>query len=355
MSTADTWACIARHGGFGDNLIASSVLHGLKKKYGKLEVITGKPMHVMFENHPAIDKLTVLEQGKPDSGDGHAWQKWFHERSKEYAFFANLSHSCETTGVLMKIQTQYWWSDAMRRQLCGRSYLELVHDICGVPYTEINPNIYPTAAEQAQAVETKAKVGPRCVGWVLTGSRIDKVHPEVDVAVARLIRELHVPVIMFGAPGKDFEMAKLVQKEVIKRNRSDEGLHLALSPDPDKPTWGPRRICAQAQLCDIVVGPDTGPMWAVAMHDMPKVLMLSHASAENITKYWKNTITLQADLARVPCFPCHRLHDDTSLCTPNVDKNGAACISDISVDTIIGTVQQFLTKEQNHGSTLGLQ
>lgn len=343
--TPNSWACIARMGGMGDNIIASSVLPGLKKKYGHVEVISEAPYSAIFENNPYIDKLSLRPKGDPVWGDGHIWQQWFNSRSKEYAFFANLSHSCECTGVLLRVQTQFWWRQEMRRQLCGKSYLELVHDICGVPYDEIAPNVFPTDEEKAKAVETKKKVGDKVIGWVMTGSRIDKVHPEADVAIARILRELKIPVIIFGGPGKDYEFAKLVQSEVKKRNRSTDGLHLALSPDPAEPSWPPRRICAQAQICDIMVGPDTGPMWAVAMHDMPKVLMVSHASAENITKHWKNTTTLHANPERVPCWPCHRLHDDPSTCKPNADNNGAACISDISVDEIIETVRKPTKKE----------
>ncbi len=337
------WACVARLGGFGDNIIASSVFKGLRKKYGRLEVIGSRPMHILYENNPHIDKLTVMEPGEPPWGNGHEWQQWFYRRSREgYAFFANLAHSCESLGVAMKAETKFWWSDRMRRQMMSRSYLELAHDICDVPYSEISPNVYPTEEEQAQAIATKAKVGAKVVGWVLTGSRIDKIHPQADVAIARVIRELNLPVIMFGAPGKDYEMAKLVQHETRKLNHSEDGLHLALSHDAENPTWGPRRICAQAQACDIVVGPDTGPMWAVAMHAMPKVLMASHAGGPNITTHWVNTTTLEADRERVPCYPCHRLHDDASMCKPNADKNGSACISDITVDTILETIQKSL-------------
>lgn len=347
MSDVSKWACVFRPAGFGDNIIASSVFNGLKRKYGHLEVIAAKPISALYENHPAIDKLTLLEPGMPQWGDGHQWQKWHTDRAKEYTngggAYYNLSHSCESLGVSMRIETKFWWNQEMRRKLMGRSYLELVHDICEIPYGEISPNVYPTQEEQQQAIATKAQVGPRCVGWVLTGSRIDKVHPQADVAIARVIKELQIPVIMFGAPGKDMEFAKLIQKEVKKLNHTDDGLHLALSPDPENPSWAPRRICAQAQLCDVVVGPDTGPMWAVAMHPMPKIMMASHAGKDNITKHWVNTITLHANQTRVPCFPCHRLHDDSSMCTPNVDKNGSACISDISVDDLVSSVKAALS------------
>lgn len=342
MQRPNSWASIARFGGLGDNLIASSVLPGLKKRHGNVEVITSDHYGSIFENNPYIDKLSIRKDGDPVWGDGHSWHAWFDSRSKEYAFFANLSHSCEATGVFLKIQTQFWWSHEVRRKLCSKPYLEIVHDVCGIPYDEIAPDFYPSEEEKAQADETTKGIGERFIAWTMSGSRLDKVHPEADTIVARLIKETNTPVVLLGGPGRDFEFAKAIEKEVKKRNRSTDGLHLALSADAEKPNWPPRRICTQIQRAAIVVGPDTGPMWAVSMHAMPKILLASHAGPKNITAYWKNTTTLAADPLRVPCFPCHRLHDDYTTCTPNESRSGAACISDISADLVVQTVKDQL-------------
>src|SRR5512141_383475 len=125
MSAVDNsgWACVARLGGLGDNIIASSVLPGLKKRYGHVEVMAARPAHVIFENNPYIDKLAVRDPGDPDWGNGHTWQQWFANRAKEYAFFANLSHSCETLGAFIKVQTAFWWRAEMRRLMSQKSYL----------------------------------------------------------------------------------------------------------------------------------------------------------------------------------------------------------------------------------------
>jgi hypothetical protein len=78
-----------------------------------------------------------------------------------------------------------------------------------------------------------------------------------------------------------------------------------------------------------------------------KVLMVSHGSVENIAKHAVNTIVLHADENRVPCWPCHRLHDDTSTCVENKEKNGAACISDISVEQVVQAVARQWEKGKN--------
>jgi ADP-heptose:LPS heptosyltransferase len=98
-------------------------------------------------------------------------------------------------------------------------------------------------------------------------------------------------------------------------------------------------------MADLVVTPDTGTAWAVAMEQMPKIVMVSHASAENITKHWVNTTTLHADPQRVPCWPCHRLHNDISTCVPDKDVGkGAACMGDISVETVVQAVDKAWSK-----------
>jgi hypothetical protein len=92
----------------------------------------------------------------------------------------------------------------------------------------------------------------------------------------------------------------------------------------------------------LVITPDTGPQWAVAQLPMPKIVLLSHSSAENITKYAVNTTSLAAEQSRVPCFPCHRLHSDYSTCTPNFDNDGPACITDLSVEAIVQAARLWL-------------
>ena len=159
------------------------------------------------------------------------------------------------------------------------------------------------------------------------------------MAIARLISETGVPVILFGGPTeKEFSSAKAIEEHVARTNGSIKGLHTALTTTVVD--WPVRRCLALLQHCDLVVSPDTGPAWAVASREVPKVILLGHASARNITHGWTNTITLHADEARVPCWPCHRLHNDPSTCKPNSDNNGAACISDISIETIVSTVKE---------------
>lgn len=352
------WACVARFGGVGDNLIASSVLPLLARDYN-VEVITRRPHGVVFENNPHIAKLSYK-----DDDDlpplGLEWQQWFTKRAKEYeGGLFHLSHSVESLAAFGPGQTPFYWPAPFRRSLCDRSYLEIAHDICGVRH-EFAPAFFPTDEEVEKAEKTLRLVRPsaqngKIIAWAIAGSRLDKLHPSSRSIVARLIRETGSAVVMFGAGGKDFEVAKDIQRYVIEENGSDRGLHLALSPEAggeqlgkhlpqatEAPSWPIRRSLATIQRCDIMVGPDSGLAWGVASLPMPKVVLLSHASAKNITAHWRNTVTLHADPKRVPCYPCHQLHDDYATCVANAFETGAACISDIPIASVVGEVQDAL-------------
>ena len=335
------WAGLARMGGIGDNLIAASVLRPLKRMGYKTEVITSPGASCVFLNNPNLDKLSVKDDGDI-KGD---WQQWFATRAKEYEVFANLSHSCEDRHALNLSKTAFWWSPEYRRKLCAGSYLETVHDIMGVPY-DFGPLFFPTDAELERANNVKTEqIGGRYLSWVISGTRVDKTYPYAVMAICRIIKELDIPVVLIGSGDQQIAYAKQVEIDVKRTNSSSKNLHVAITSDNPDPggskAWPIRRSLTQAMISDLVVTPDTGVAWAVAMEAMPKIVMVSHASAENITSHWVNTTTLHADQNNVPCWPCHRLHDTIETCTPAKDGGAAACMADISVETIMENVERL--------------
>jgi FkbM family methyltransferase len=342
------WACMVRMGGLGDNLISTSVLPGLKARWGHLEVITREPCHVVFENNPYVDKLTVWKKDEVIQDYG-AWTRQMAARLAEYDFGIHLSHTCESVLALFEHQTQFGWPKKAREKLCGESYLGFIHDLCDLPHN-FAPAFYPTEWEIVKAhdvIEGYRRVrNAPCVGWVLAGSRVDKAYPGSAAAISRLL-ELGLNVVMFGAPGREFLMAKEIERQVVEimgkdKRGSAEGLHLCMSDNWDKPNWPIRRSLTQIQLCDLVVSPDTGPAWAVAMLQIPKVILVSHASPKNITHGWVRTTTLHADPERVECWPCHQLHDRWETCNKAKDVEAAACMADISVQSVVSAVRAGL-------------
>lgn len=343
------WAAVARFGGVGDNLVAASVLAPLKRQGYMTEVITSEPNHVVYHHNPYIDKLSVKNADRDlPKNDLPAWQKWFESRANEYDVFVHASHSMEGRHSVFKTMTSFWWPPEYRRKLCAGSFLETVHDIAGVPY-EFGPLFFASEEEREFAQEAKRRLNiDRFILWVLCGTRIDKVYPYATSAIPRIIRELGVQVVLMGGPSeKEQTMAAAIRDQCSIDNGSRDGLHLAIPAEGGAKCWPLRTSLTFAQAADLVVTPDTGTAWAVALEPMPKIVMVSHASAENITKHWTNTMTLHADPNRVPCWPCHRLHDDPSTCVENKEKNGAACISDISVETLVKAVAEEWNNREN--------
>ena len=86
---------------------------------------------------------------------------------------------------------------------------------------------------------------------------------------------------------------------------------------------GIRETLALAQVADVVIGPETGVINAVAFEQNRKVVLLSHSSVENLTKHWVNTVSVKP--VDVACYPCHRLHFDRSFCPQDEETGAAVC------------------------------
>lgn len=327
-------ALVVRVGGIGDNLIASSVLHLLKREEYHITFMAREPCHVVLENNPYIDLMIVKREKDDLPIPADQFNKFFWDRRFEYDRIINLSYSVEGTLALFMHSTPFYWPAAVRRKLCDVNYLERTHDIACVPH-EFRVKFYPTDEEVADALRTREKIGP-FIGWCLSGSRVDKTYPYSTHAITRLIELTNTPVVLFGSPSdKDHKYAKSVRDEVEKSFGNVKMIHAAIKKDVDgKNLWPIRRSLAMAQQADLMIGPDTGVMWSVCMEDMSKLVLLSHASPENITKHWANTTSLHAT-ADVDCWPCHQLHDSRDTCRPNKENTGAACISSITVDGVI--------------------
>jgi ADP-heptose:LPS heptosyltransferase len=342
------WAGIARFGGVGDNLVAGSPLKALKRMGYMTEVITGGVYSNIYHHNPYIDKLTIKNTDTDlPKDDMKAWQKWFDSRAKEYDIFVHGSHSMEGRHALFDNMTSFWWPEDYRRKLCAGSYLETAHDLAQVPY-DFGPLFFAGPEEYAMAFLTKKKIAERFILWVISGTRIDKVYPYAPHAIARIIKEVGAPVLLMGGPSeKERSMADKIVEVVSVTNGGRDGLYKAVPDSGGEASWPLRTSLTMALCADLVVTPDTGTAWAVAFEPMPKIVMVSHASAENITKHWVNTTTLHADPNRVPCWPCHRLHNEPSTCRANKEGNGAACISDITVEKLVQTVAETWKRDSN--------
>jgi len=114
--------------------------------------------------------------------------------------------------------------------------------------------------------------------------------------------------------------------------------------------WPIRKTLAFAQVADVVIGPETGVMNAVAFETVPKILFLSHSSVNNLSRDWVNCYDMIPE--DTECYPCHMIHHGSEWCH-RVEKEGdpadgtALCQANISADRVWQALDSILKEVAN--------
>jgi ADP-heptose:LPS heptosyltransferase len=330
-------ALVARLGVIGDQIMASSVLPLLKRDGYHITYMAYEPFGEILRHDPHIDILRVIDKGK--LGAGKEFLDFWRQITPAYDRVIHLSESLEKLIVFMDDQLQFWWDDIARRNVCNKNYLEQTHDVAGVPY-EFNPRFYESEEEKkaAEAMISSWRTGP-VFGIAVAGSGFDKMYHKLPhIAVGLLSAVPGSKLILFaGDNGRD----KLLVQAILQLIR--DTIPDGMSKVRHTIGWSIRKSLSVAQHIDVLVGPDTGIQWATAFNErVGNVVMLSHASPENITKHWPRVTTLHANQQKVSCWPCHKLHRGPETCRVNQETGAASCIGSISAETVVSAALKIL-------------
>lgn len=316
---------IIRYGAWGDVIQMSSILPGLKKEGYHITLYTTDRALQAIEHEPLIDRFVVqAHEQVPNSWLGPFWA----HLKKKYDRFINLSESVEASLLAMPDRTEsMWWSTAARHAHMNQNYVEFTHKIAEVPYEGCRMRFVETPKEREWAEgEAKKLKGAPLILWVISGSSVHKVWPYMDIVVGQLMKTFpEARVVTVGDERcKIIEDAWKNEPRVIRRSN----------------VWSIRETMAFAKVCNLVMGPETGVLSAVAMEPMPKVLMLSHSSPENLPRDWVNTHVLHSK--ETPCWPCHKMIYNWDQCN-KFEKTGVAhCMSHIHPQDVWKTVLEAL-------------
>lgn len=315
-------ALIIRYGAIGDSIVAASTFPGLKKQGYYITLNCRPQTEEVLRHDPHIDEWLVQDTDfVPNELLGPYW-KAMEER---YDRVINLSESVEGLLLALPGRLNHGYSDDARRLICGkRNYLEHTHDIAAVPY-EFNGVYYMTPIEREKAMWDRRKMKGPVVAWIVNGSALHKLYPWTQVVTKWLTDRTPAHVVLFADPGPT---GTSLIEGITARLKADGADMDRIHPVGGK--WELRRSLAFLHCVDCVVGPETGPMNVVSMAPVTKVLYLSHSSADNLTKHWKNTTTLEPDRAKSPCFPCHRLHYEMTYCHYDEEMHTALCAASIA-------------------------
>jgi ADP-heptose:LPS heptosyltransferase/predicted SAM-dependent methyltransferase len=308
-------AAVVRYGAFGDAIQASSILPGLKEQGYHVTFYCTPRTQEVLQHDPHIDEWYVQDTDQvPNS---HLGTFWDHE-AKKFDKWINLSETVEGTLLTLPGRPNHKWPKNLRHRMLDVNYMEFTHEFAGVPMPPV-PKFYSTPEEKVWARKERAKFGgDMLILYPLSGSAIHKVWPNQDSFFAR---------VLIKYPGARIVTVGDMLSTVLEQGWENEP---RIVKKASKYTI--RESMALAEVCDVAVGPETGMMNAVSHLSMPKVVLLSHSSANNLTKYWVNTTTIEPQTT--PCYPCHRMIYTFDDCVKDEETGTAACQADISTDQV---------------------
>jgi ADP-heptose:LPS heptosyltransferase len=312
--------CIVRHGGIGDQLQAAYLLPELKRQGFHITLLTTDRGREILRDDPHIDDWFMVDTGQVPVPE---LVRFWNVIAKDYDRFVNLNESVEGTFLAISDRVQHGWPHALRHRMMNHNYAEFAASLAEIPFVP-EGKFYPDADEVQSARERmveirRALAAPMEVAqpvfvimWVLAGSSPHKFTPHQDTVMRMILGTLKRAVVVLVGD----DACKILEagwEEEPRVTRYSGELHI-------------RDTLALAQEVDLLIGPETGVMNAVCYEDMPKVVMLSHSSAENLTKHWRNT---EAIPGVAPCAPCHQLHHDSTHCPQDAKLGGAVCQSGV--------------------------
>ncbi len=331
LYTGQKRCLVMRYGAIGDNMMASSILPGLKEQGFHVVYLTEALGEEILRHDPHIDEFMIVSRETIHKDD--LWIFW-NELAPHFDKVVNLFESTEGSVIAWPHDIRCRMPVEARDALCGMNYVELLHKIAGVPYKGL-PRIrfYSTEEERVKAKARWITERP-LLTWILEGSTFFKYYPFTPDVILRLARELPVNIALVGAG----DHAQEIQKEIFKRSEEGGFVHSLVNAQTI------REALAWAERSDCVIGPETGLMLAASMLDMPKVLYLSHSTHNNLTRDWKNTMVLAPNREIAPCYPCHRMHIDKRECPQDEMTNSALCASSIDPDTFFTAIVSALVE-----------
>lgn len=329
---SDSWnaACAARRagivrvGGNGDALWASSVAAHLHEDGYEVTAYVAANGEEMLRHDPHIARIVTMPTGILD--DAELLEYWANEAPK-YDKWVNLIGSVETRLLPHQSSTEFYLPARVRHKLMNQNYLDMVHAYAELPEgSACRQKFYPSADERKWADETRARLKGPMVLLSPTGSGPFKSWPNAQ-RFMEILADNGIYSIMVG------DLKSLPELDLVERHGEEYGLVAGME-------FPLRLSLALALTADAVVATESVFANAVAMEAMPKVVLLSHSSNENLTRDWINTIALESP---VGCHPCHRIHNAAAvMCARDMNTGASACMSSYSAEQVADLVMQAL-------------
>ena len=329
---AEKSVCVVRYGGMGDMIQVSSLFPLFKEQGYRVCVNVGEQGKEIIESDPNVDELLVQ---KTDQVPNDCLSKYWAKLEKCFDKFVQLSESVEKSLLLSPQREEilrgklvmadcspdFHLSKEEIHKKCNVNYMERTHDIAGLPYKFL-PKFYPTLEEKKFARRQRKKIkSKRIILWALSGSSVHKVYPWTDAVISRML--MNRKDVSFVTVGDGL-------CELLEAGWENEKRVVTKSGN-----WSVRETLAFLDVCDLVIGPETGVLNAASTLECHKTVLLSHSSHENLSKHWKNTTALGPEDYPDYCFPCHKMHYGFNTCNRDKETGGAMCAAKINPKNVV--------------------
>ena len=326
---------IIRLGALGDGLWVSSILPDLKKQHDHITLYASDKVETALRNNPHIDRIVVMPSGVLGLDDDENAQEgfgtvgellagWVQRIEKVHDRLLNLIGTVEGSMLPHRTHPNYWLPDRTRRAVMRGNYLETIWLSAGLEWDPSRAVVrfYPTEEERNWAVAERGKHAGRFVVLNPGGSSVPKFWPHAQKAMELLAAEGVAGVLVGELRDQKFEAPQGWQV-------------LGVTVDI-------RKVFALAALADVVIGTESAVINSVSHEPPLKIVLLSHSTANNLTRDWRRTIAVEPD--GLICHPCHRIHPDFGHCMQT--KSGfAACQEAPTAEIVVDYAMQWMRGE----------
>jgi ADP-heptose:LPS heptosyltransferase len=310
---------VIRLGAIGDLIMITPLLKQLKEDEYHVTVCVKPHASAVLLHNPYIDKL--IKDNPPNDGtlDQH-WEKM----GEGYDKVINLSGSIEGSLMPRSNSELGQLSKEERHEKCNKNFYDATMEWAGYRDKKgLCGELFFSRSERRMAKKYREKfAGQFVVLWSLSGSSIHKAYPYTFHVISALTQKYSDMVFITTGD----EICQILEQDLV--NNPQVKCH---SGDPI------RKSMALVEHVDCVVGPDTGMMHAAGCYDMPKILLMSANTEENISKYWSNQVTIHGDC---DCYPCHKLVYNASDCVLDAKLEIPKCMAALEPKKVFREIEK---------------
>jgi len=212
---------VFRTGAFGDAIMASTVLPGLKEQGYKISFYSHDRGAEIIRWDPHVDEVVAI--GDKQVADDEMNFYW-DAISSRFDHVVNLTNAVEGRTLPQAWHNEYWWPDDQRQRAFTGSYLADHHLLAGVP-GPYRVKFYPSPEDAEWAEQTANRLGP-FVLIALRGSAYYKWYPHMHKVVTQLLAHTSFHIVLAGGPdARDLESV-IIDAAIEYHGTKDQYLEL---------------------------------------------------------------------------------------------------------------------------------